>query len=120
MVNFGTKRIGYAVANSIWGPWERCEKPLLMPGNTGEWDDYITTNPAFLKHPDGKYWLYYKSCNENEYVNQHINGISGNRKYGVAFADKITGPYRRYEKKSDRRFLRFRRKQASRRCVYLV
>lgn len=44
---FGTKRIGYAVANSIWGPWERCEKPLLMPGNTGEWDDYITTNPAF-------------------------------------------------------------------------
>ena len=59
---FGTKRIGYAVANSIWGPWERCEKPLLMPGNTGEWDDYITTNPAFLKHPDGKYWLYYKSC----------------------------------------------------------
>ena len=95
---FGTKRIGYAVANSIWGPWERCEKPLLMPGNTGEWDDYITTNPAFLKHPDGKYWLYYKSCNENEYVNQHINGISGNRKYGVAFADKITGPYRRYEK----------------------
>ena len=95
---FGTKRIGYAVANSIWGPSVRCEKPLLMPGNTGEWDDYITTNPAFLKHPDGKYWLYYKSCNENEYVNQHINGISGNRKYGVAFADKITGPYRRYEK----------------------
>ena len=35
---------------------------------------------------------------KRQYVNQHINGISGNRKYGVAFADKITGPYRRYEK----------------------
>ncbi|MDR2916965.1 MAG: glycoside hydrolase family protein [Tannerella sp.] len=95
---FGTKRIGYAVADSPWGPWERCDEPLLMPGNSGEWDDYITTNPAFLKHPNGEYWLYYKSCNEYEYLNQRINGISGNRKYGVAFADNITGPYRRYEK----------------------
>jgi len=95
---FGSKRIGYAVADSPWGPWERCDEPLLMPGKAGEWDDYITTNPAFLKHPNGEYWLYYKSCNEDEYLNQRINGISGNRKYGVAFAESITGPYRRYEK----------------------
>jgi hypothetical protein len=95
---FNTKRIGYAVADSPWGPWERCDEPLLMPGKSGEWDDYITTNPAFLKHPDGQYWLYYKSCNEDEYRNQHINGISGNRRYGVAFANAITGPYSRYEK----------------------
>lgn len=95
---FGTKRIGYAVADSPWGPWERCEEPLLMPGESGEWDDYITTNPAFLPHPNGEYWLYYKSCNKEEYLNQRINGISGNRKYGVAMANHIIGPYRRYEK----------------------
>jgi hypothetical protein len=95
---FGTKRIGYAVANSPWGPWERCTEPLLLPGEKGEWDDYITTNPAFLKDPTGKYRLYYKSCNEYEYLNVRINNISGNRKYGVAFADSIKGPYRRYEK----------------------
>lgn len=95
---FSSKRIGYAVADSPWGPWERCNEPLLPTGKSGEWDDYITTNPAFLKHPNGEYWLYYKSCNEDEFVNQKIHGISGNRKYGVAFADNITGPYRRYEK----------------------
>lgn len=94
---FSSKRIGYAVADSPWGPWERCSEPLLMPGEAGEWDDFITTNPAFLKHPGGEYWLYYKSCNESEFT-QRINGISGNRKYGVAFADHITGPYRRYDK----------------------
>ena len=95
---FGTKRIGYAVAKSPWGPWKRCEEPLLYPGNEGSWDDYITTNPAFLKHPNGEYWLYYKSCNADEYNYQKINGIAGNRKYGVAFANQITGPYCRYEK----------------------
>lgn len=95
---FATKRIGYAVADSPWGPWIRSDEPLLMPGEKGAWDDYITTNPAFLKNPNGEYWLYYKSCNEEEYTQQRINGISGNRRYGVAFADQITGPYRRYEK----------------------
>lgn len=95
---FGTKRIGYAVADTPWGPWERCSRPLLLPGEAGAWDDYITTNPAFLEHPNGEYWLYYKSCNRYEYENQRVNGISGNRKYGVAFADAITGPYRRYER----------------------
>jgi hypothetical protein len=94
---FGTKRIGYAVADSPWGPWTRCEEPLLGPGEKGAWDDYITTNPAFLKHPSGEYLLYYKSCNEDEYLNRRIGGISGNRRYGVAFAGQITGPYRRYE-----------------------
>jgi hypothetical protein len=95
--NFATKRIGYAVADSPWGPWERCEKPLLYPGEEGAWDDYITTNPAFLAHPNGEFWLYYKSCNQAEYLGARVNGIAGNRKYGVAFADRIDGPYRRYE-----------------------
>ena len=93
---FGTKRIGVAVADSPWGPWQRSDKPLLEPGPEGAWDDYITTNPALLVHPNGEYWLYYKSCNEREYT-QKINGISGNRRYGVAFANDILGPYRRYE-----------------------
>lgn len=93
---FGTKRIGYAVADSPWGPWNRCTEPLLIPGEKGAWDDYITTNPAFLKHPDGQYWLYYKSCNEDEYTLK-INGIAGNRRYGAAFADNITGPYIKYD-----------------------
>jgi hypothetical protein len=94
---FGTKRIGYAVADSLWGPWIRSDEPLLGPGPAGAWDDYITTNPAFMRHPGGAYWMYYKSCNKEEYLNP-VGPIAGNRKYGVAFADAVTGPYRRYDK----------------------
>ncbi|HEX2682781.1 MAG TPA: glycoside hydrolase family protein [Ferruginibacter sp.] len=91
-----TKRIGLATANSLYGPWKRPGAPLLEAGESGSWDDHCTTNPAFVKHPNGSYWLYYKSWNTQEY--QTMKGpIRGNRKYGLAIADKLTGPYRKYE-----------------------
>lgn len=91
-----TKRIGLATASSLYGPWKRPDAPLLEPGMPGSWDDHCTTNPAFVKHPDGSYWLYYKSWNTHEY--QTMKGpIRGNRKYGLAVADKLEGPYRKYK-----------------------
>lgn len=91
-----TKRIGLATASSLNGPWERPDKPLLEAGAEGAWDDHCTTNPAFLKHPSGQYWLYYKSWNNNDYYNSTDPVIRGNRKYGLAIADKLEGPYVRY------------------------
>ncbi len=91
-----TKQIGLAKSNSLFGPWERLNEPLLSPGIAGSWDDCNTTNPAFLKHPNGEYWLYYKSWNKKEYQNQQGN-IRANRKYGLAVASSIEGPYTRYE-----------------------
>jgi len=44
-----TKRIGLAFAESLNGPWQRPDQPLLEPGDTGSWDDHCTTNPAFIK-----------------------------------------------------------------------
>lgn len=90
-----TQRIGLATANSLYGPWERPEKPLLLPGPKGAWDDHCTTNPSFLKHPNGQYWLYYKSFNTEGYVHPKFN-VKGNRKYGLAIADKLEGPYKKY------------------------
>lgn len=92
-----TKRIGLAVADSLYGPWERPDKPLLKAGPEGAWDDHCTTNPAFVKHPNGQYWLYYKSWNTYDYENYTDPKIRGNRKYGLAIADKLQGPYRKYE-----------------------
>ena len=90
-----TKRIGVAVADSLDGPWQRPDAPLLLPGETGAWDDHCTTNPAFIKHPNGEYWLYYKSWNTHDYDTG--NGpIKGNRKYGLAIASKPEGPYVKY------------------------
>lgn len=91
-----TKRIGLATADSLNGPWTRPEQPLLEAGPAGAWDDHCTTNPAFLKHPNGQYWLYYKSWNSNDYYNSPDPLIRGNRKYGLAIADRLEGPYQRY------------------------
>ncbi|WP_207534931.1 glycoside hydrolase family protein [Desertivirga arenae] len=91
-----TKRIGMAIADSLYGPWSRPEHPLLEVGPEGAWDDHCTTNPAFLKHPNGQYWLYYKSWNNNDYYNSKDPAIRGNRKYGLAISDKLEGPYIKY------------------------
>lgn len=91
-----TKRIGMATANTLNGPWIRCDKPILEAGAEGAWDDHCTTNPSFLKHPNGQYWLYYKSWNTKEYETQ-TGSIRGNRKYGLAIADSLEGPYIKYD-----------------------
>ena len=92
-----TKRIGLATSNSLEGPWARLDAPLLEAGAPGEWDDHCTTNPAFVRHPDGRYLLYYKSWNTAEYENAPRGAaIKGNRKYGVAVADRPQGPYVKY------------------------
>lgn len=91
-----TKRIGLASADNLNGPWERTDVPLIETGNTGAWDDHCTTNPALLKHPNGQFWLYYKSWNNKEYEGAR-GSIRGNRKYGLAITDKIEGPYIKYD-----------------------
>lgn len=92
-----TKRIGLATAQSLEGPWTRSEQPLLQPGPEGSWDDHCTTNPALLHHPNGEFWLYYKSWNTREYQSAPKNApIKGNRKYGLAIARGIKGPYTKF------------------------
>lgn len=91
-----TKRIAVATSDSLYGPWKRPDKPLLDVGEKGAWDDHCTSNPSFLKHPNGKNWLYYKAWNDEEYMNPVDPKIRGNRKYGLAIAEKPEGPYNRY------------------------
>jgi hypothetical protein len=90
-----TKRIGLATAPTLNGPWTRPDAPLLLPGPTGAWDDHCTTNPAVVKH-EGKYMLFYKSWNTKEYEESTDPVIKANRKYGLAVADKLEGPYTKY------------------------
>ncbi len=91
-----TKRIGLALADSLDGPWQRPDAPLLEPGPVGAWDDHCTTNPSFVHHPDGRYFLYYKSWNTADYEAGRPP-VRGNRKYGLAIADQLTGPYRKID-----------------------
>lgn len=90
-----TKRIGLAWSDSLDGPWHRPESPLLEPGPAGAWDDHCTTNPSILQHPNGQFWLYYKSWNTAEY-DQGKPPVRGNRKYGLAVAERLEGPYQKH------------------------
>jgi beta-xylosidase len=93
-----TKRIGVAKSASLYGPWKRMDAPLLDVGAAGAWDDCCTTNPAFLRHPNGENWLFYKSWNAKEYREQE-GSIRANRKYGLAVSKgKVDGEYVRYAK----------------------
>lgn len=82
------QRIGVALADSLYGPWQKIYTPLISPGQRGEWDDHITSNPAFLQHPNGKFYLYYKGMSREAWER-------GNFFYGLAIADNLTGPYRK-------------------------
>lgn len=88
-----TKRIGVATSKSLAGPWIRSDNPVVEVGPPGSWDDHCTTNPAVIRDFDGKFRLYYKSWNTLEYHSSGNSPIRGNRKYGLAFADKPEGPY---------------------------
>lgn len=91
-----TKRIVVAISDSLYGPWIRPDKPLLEVGKPGSWDNHCTSNPSLLKHPNGQFWLYYKSWNTFEYEHPVNPDIRGNRKYGLAISDKPDGPFMKY------------------------
>lgn len=91
-----TQRIGLLVSDSLYGPWEEVtDKPILSPSeNADEWDYQSAVgvnNPAFLIHPSGEYWLYYKAKPKGA----RINDTTMPRKIGLAIADKLQGPYKR-------------------------
>ena len=76
--------IGLAVSENLNGPWKRVgENGLILspPQNPDYWNYKPTNgvnNPAFLQHPNGGYFLYFKSQ-------------SG--KMGVAISENPEGPY---------------------------
>lgn len=80
------KRIGLAVADSPYGPWQRADKPILDTApNT--FYSYLTSNPSPVLQEDGSVLMIFKG-----------RAYAGNGKYsdmalGVAYAPSIEGPY---------------------------
>jgi len=78
------QKIGMAIADSPYGPWKRVgEDGLILstPTNEEYWNYEAgngVNNPALLQHPEGGYFLYYKS---------------EKAKMGLAIAENIEGPY---------------------------
>ena len=44
-----SKRVGIAISDSLYGPWERKDMPIILPNpDPDAWNSVCTTNPAFV------------------------------------------------------------------------
>ncbi|MDO5973486.1 glycoside hydrolase family protein [Flavivirga jejuensis] len=89
-----SQRIGMLISDAINGPWVEVPnktKPLLSPPD----DDKIwcynsglgVNNPGLIKHPNGKYYLYFKAM-------AGPKGTGAKVSMGVAVSEKLEGPYK--------------------------
>lgn len=85
-----SQRIGMLTASDPNGPWQKIGMILDTPtaaqsGIVPPDYDGGTDNPALIRHPDGRFYLYYRI---------KFPGLPGENTYAVAIADQLTGPYR--------------------------
>jgi len=78
------QKIGMATATSPYGPWTKVADDglILSPPENDQYWNYKASNgvnnPAFLPHPSGGYFLYFKS---------------EKARMGLAIAENLEGPY---------------------------
>lgn len=78
------QKIGMLISDNLYGPWKKVGQDgcILSPSDNPKHWTYNATNgvnnPALLQHPDGGFFLYFKS---------------NKSKMGVAVAENIEGPY---------------------------
>lgn len=81
------QRIGMVTSKSLNGPWKKVGEDgmiLAPPTNPKYWNYQSSSgvsNPALLQHPDGGFFLYFKS-NDGQ-----------SSKMGLAVAENLEGPY---------------------------
>lgn len=81
------QHIGMAVSKSLYGPWTKVgnDGRILSPPDNPKYWNYQAkngvNNPAFLQHPNGGFFLYFKSSDGKA------------AKMGLAIAEKLEGPY---------------------------
>ena len=87
--NLATRELGCAIADRPSGPWKRWPANPILRRNPdpSAWDSGMLGD-ANVIFREGKWWLYLKSRRGKE-TNQDT-------RIGVAFADQITGPYRKH------------------------
>ena len=76
------QRTGVAVANSLNGPWERFDQPLIEPSGP---ITTLTVNPAVDKGADGRYYLIVKG--DKPGTTKFI------RNQAIAISDNPDGPF---------------------------
>ncbi len=83
------QRVGVAVAESPYGPWQRFDQPLLdVSADAGAPDSLVVTNPSVTRRPDGGFLMVYKAVGR-----QRALPFGGPVVHLTATADSPTGPF---------------------------
>lgn len=104
--------VSRAVSDSPTGPWTKVQEVLKARGGSF-WDQYTVHCSKAYKF-DGKYYLYYMSTNSGNleltpeqldeirhqpWKHDNLRGMMRlNQRIGVAVADKIEGPWKRFDR----------------------
>ena len=86
IVGRASKRIGLAVSDSPYGPWERLDQPILGP-EPNTFYSYFASNPTPIVMEDGSIMMIFKGRAHLE------DGKYSGMALGVATAPSIEGPY---------------------------
>ncbi|MGG1516603.1 glycoside hydrolase family protein [Paenibacillus oryzisoli] len=86
IVGRSNKRVGIAIASSVFGPWHRLDAPI-QPTRPARFDSFLTSNPAPCIHPDGSVLLIYKARRYEDIAH-------GMMTIGASRAEHYQGPYR--------------------------
>jgi len=92
LVARSNKRIGIAVADSVFGPWKRFDKPLVTT-RPDKFDNFMVTDAAPCIMPDNKMLLVYKALT---YQTKPYTSLSAHIRFqqlGAAIADSFDGDY---------------------------
>ena len=95
LISRSNKRTGIAVADSVFGPWTRFDKPLIET-RPDQYDNFLISNAAPCQCPDGRMLVAYKSI---RYMERPFNELSDKRrtvhksiqKLGVVIFDSYNG-----------------------------
>ncbi len=83
------QRIGVAVAESPFGPWQRFDTPVLgVSPEPGAPDELMTSNPTVARRPDGGYLMIYKAVGKHRPL-----PFGGPVVHLTATSDSPTGPF---------------------------
>lgn len=83
------QRIGVAVAESPYGPWQRFDRPVVdVSADPDAPDALMTSNPAVARRPDGGYLMVYKAV-----AKKRPMPFGGPVVHLTATADSPTGPF---------------------------
>jgi len=88
-------RIGLAVSNSVRGPWQRFDQPVLEP-RPGHWDHTLVTNPAPCVLPDGRIFMLYRGIPPCPKTKARI-GLAVADNYLAEFVRPVAEPVLQFE-----------------------